>query len=184
MKKRIVVLLLLVLVLMPNVSSSRKEPRSTKTDVDKPQVLYLKTEFREIRINLSKLREDLKTLSTSMRAHESVQSYLIKRSYKKIGGIEAICRYMETVVDRLSVVEKDSLSYYCYLQKHGVKQMRNRSNEHLNNIKRMQTQILDDAATRLIDEAVENIRASLGLIDKVVETLQRCSGEEKPRLHH
>lgn len=184
MKKTIVVLLLLVLVLMPDVSFSRKKPKSTKTDVDKLQVLILKTEFRNIRINLSELRNDLKSLSTSMSAHESVQSYLIKRSYEEIGGTERICRYMESVTDRLSIVEKDRLSYYCYLQKHGIEQMRNRSNEYLNNIERMRTQISSTAAIQLIDKAVENIRSSSGLIDKVVEMLQRCSGEEKPRLHH
>jgi len=184
MKKTIVALLLLVLVLMPNVSSSRKEPRSTKTDVDKLQVLYLKAKFRNIGTDLSELRNDLKTLSTSLSAHESVQSYLIKRSYEEIESMEGICRYMESGMDRLLLVEKDRLSYYCYLQKYGIEQMRNRSNEYLNNIKKMRTQILNTAAMQLIDEAAENIRSSSGLIDKVVEMLQRCSGEEKPRLHH
>ncbi len=184
MKKTIVMLLLLALVLTPNVSFSRKEPRNTKTHVDKLQVLYLKTKFRNIRIDLSKLRNDLKTLSTSMSAHESVESYLIRRSYDKIGSMEAICRYMESITDKLSRVEKDKLSYYCYLQKYGIEQMKNRSNEYLNDIKKMRTQILNTAAMELIDEAAEKIRLSSGLIEKVVEMLQRCSGEEKPGLRH
>jgi hypothetical protein len=184
MKKTIVALLLLVLVLMPNVSFSRKEPRSGKADVDKLQVLYLKAKFRNIRIDLSRLRNDLETLSTSMTAHESVQSYLIKRSYEKIGGMEGICRYMESGMDRLLLVEQDKLSYYCYLKKYGIEKMRNRSNEYLNNIKKMRTQILDSAAIPLIDRAEENIRLSSGLMNKVVDMLQQCIGEEKPGSHH
>jgi molecular chaperone GrpE (heat shock protein) len=184
MKKTVVALLLLVLMLMPNVASSRKEASSTKADVDKLQVLYLKAKFKNIRINLSKLREDLKSLSTSMTAHEALQSDLIKRAYEAIGGTEAICEYMESMTDRLSRVEKDKLSYYCYLQKYGVEQMKSRSNEYLHNIKRMRTQISNREAIQLVGKAEENIRSSSGLIDKVVETLQQCRGEEKPRLHH
>jgi hypothetical protein len=184
MKRTIVVLLLLALVLMPNVSFSRNEPRSPKTHVDERQLLFIKTKFRNIRIDLSKLRNDLKTLSIPMTAHESVESYLIRCSHDKIGSMEAICRYLENMTDKLSHVEKDKLSHYCYLQKHGIEQMKNRSNEYLNNIKKIRTQISSTAAMELIDQAAEKISSSSGLIEIVVDMLQRCSGEEKPGLHH
>jgi hypothetical protein len=184
MKKTIVVLSLLALVLMPDVSSSRTEPRSTKTEVDKPQVLYLQNEFRDIRMDLSELRKDLERISTSMSAHESVQSYLIRRSYENIGSMEGICRYMESMTGKLSHVETDKLAYYCHSQQYGAQQMRNHSNECLSNIEKMRTHILVMAATPLMDEAAEKIRSSSVLIDKVLKMLQQHGGEEKPRLHH
>ncbi|UCD87518.1 MAG: hypothetical protein JSV01_07135 [Desulfobacterales bacterium] len=180
MKKTIVALLLLVLMLMPDSASSRKEAKGAQAGVDKLQVLYLKTKFRNVRINLSRLREELERISTSMSAHESIQSHVIKRSCVAIGGTEAICEYMENITDGLSHVEKGKLSYYCYLQKYGVEKMKSQSDEYLHTIKEMHTQISNAIAMQLIDKAQMNIRSSSELINKVVETLQRCSGE----VHH
>jgi hypothetical protein len=184
MKKAILALLLSVLVLMPNVSSSRAEPTSARADVDKLHAQHLKTKFRNIREDLSRVRNDLETISTSMTAHESVQSYLIKRSYEDIGSMAGICRYMEKGMDGLLLVEEDKLSYYCYLQEYGIERMGTRSNEYLKNIKKRRAKISDSAALRLLDRATENIRLSSGLIDNVVEMLQQCSDQEGPASHH
>ncbi len=184
MKKAILALSLSILVLMPNVSSSRAEPTSAKVEVDKSHVQHLKTKFRNIREDLSRVRNDLETISTSMTAHESVQSYLIKRAYEDIGSMAGICRYMERGMDGLLLVEEDKLAYYCYLQKYGIERMGNRSHEYLNNIKKMRDKISDKAALRLIDGAAENIRLSSGLIDNVVEMFQQYSGQEEPASHH
>jgi hypothetical protein len=67
-KKAILALLLSVLMLMPNVSSSRAEPTSAKADVDKLPALHLKTKFRNIREDLSRVRNDLETISTSIQS--------------------------------------------------------------------------------------------------------------------
>lgn len=184
MKKTVVVLLLSVFMVMPNVAFSRKQANSTKCDVDKLQVLYLKAKFKNIRTNLYKLREDLKSLSTSMTAHESLQSDLIKRSCEAIGGMEAICEYMESMTDRLSHVQKDKQSYYCYLQKYGAEKMKSQSYGYLHTIKEMRPKVSDEIVMQLMDKAQENIRSSSGLIDKVLATLQQCMGQEKPRSHH
>ena len=119
-----------------------------------------------------------------MTAHESVQSYLIKRAYEDIGSMAGICRYMERGMDGLLLVEEDKLSYYCYLQEYGIEKMGNRSNEYLNNINKIRAKISDKAALRLIDGAAENIRLSSGLIDNVVEMLQQCAAQEEPASHH
>lgn len=184
MKKRIVVLSLLVLSLMPSASSSRTEPGKAIPGVDKPQAQHLNTEFREIRRELSQMREDLTTLSSSMTAHESVQSHLIRLSSENIRSMEGICRYMETMTVRLSLVEEDRLSYYCNSQKYSAEQMKNRTNEYLNNIKEMRGEMLITAASPLIDEATQKILSSSSLIDEVAKMLNQCSSEEKPRSHH
>ncbi len=180
MKKTLVMLLLLVLMLMPNDASSIKEVEGIQAGIDKLQVLYLKTKFGNVRTELSELREELVKISSSMGAHESTQSYLIKRSCEAIGGAEAICEYMENVMDGLSHVEKDKLSYYCYLQEYGVEKMKIQSDEYLHTIKEMRPQISNEIAIQLIDKAQKNIHSSSELINKVVETLQRCSEE----VHH
>jgi hypothetical protein len=184
MNKGIVMLSLLALLLVPGASFSRTEPGSAITDVDKLQVLYLNTKFRDIRTSLSQLRGDLKSLSASMKADEFAQSYLIRRSNENIRSMEGVCRYMEGITNRLSHVKEDKLSYYCNLQKYGIEQMRNRSNEYLSNIKEIRAEISVVAASPLIDEVTEKILLSSVLINKVVKMLEQCSGEEEPASHH
>ena len=182
MKRTIVLLLLMVIMLVPDSSPASKP--STNADVDKLQVQYLKAGFSNIRLNLSRLRNDLKMLSSSMTAHESTEAYLIKRSCDNIGSVEAICQYMERGMNSLLFVEADKVSYYCYLQKHGIEQMRKRSHEYLNNIKTMRTHVGTLAAAGLIAEAEGSILQSSGLIDKVLQMFQRHIGEEEKDTHH
>ena len=184
MKKTIVVLPLLALLLMPSAASARTGSGNVIADVDKLQVESLNAKFTHIRTDLSQLRANLRSVSSSMTAHESVQLYLIRRSYEDLRNMEGICRFMESFTNRLAHVEADKRSYYCNAQEYSIEQMRGHSNECLSDLKEIRSEISITPALTLIDAATEKIHSASVLLDKVVNMLQQCSPEEEPHLHH
>ncbi len=184
MRKTLVVSLILGLVLVPLLSMASKGADYGETEIDKVQLLRLGTKFRNIGRDLSKLKDDLESLTASMTAHESAQAYLVKQSYQEIEDIEGICRYMEGVIGRLTLVDKDKLSYYSYLQRYGIELMRKQSDQSWNNLQKMRSEISIAAATELIDQASQDIRSSSGLMDEVIQMLPHADKEEKAGSHH
>lgn len=184
MKKRILVLFLSVLVLIPSSSSSQGESTNVKAGVDRLYASHLKNRFRDAREDLSRIKKDLEAISTSITSHESTQSYLVKRSYEDIESVAGICLYLERGMDELLLVKEDKLSYYCYLKKYGIEKMQAQSNNYLKKITKRRAEISHEAALRLLGRATEDIRLSSGLMEDVVEMLQRCSQKEGAASHH
>lgn len=184
MKQIVSVLLLLVGILIPGTSLSLHEMAGGVKDLDRSEILEIKVNLRHNIEDLSLLKAELVTLSTSMTASQGKERYLIMRSEENIENIEGIYRYAEDTLNEVLLVEQDRISYHHYLKEYGIEKMRGRVNECLRHLQDALAEISNRDALRAIGQATETIRSSSKLLARAIEIVQQHSRENEPPLRH
>lgn len=179
MKKTIVLLLLLLTFFVPNVSSSQNGITTGSKDIDKLEILNIKNKLGDYIKELSVIKNNLKQIHTSMSASQAKERFYIIHSRENIENIQGIYMYVDNTLQEILLMKKDKIRYYRYLKEYEINQMRRLTNEYLNNIQRMHTQISNKTALHLIDKATETIHSSSELLDEAIEIVQQHSEQKK-----
>jgi len=175
MKKMIVLLSLLMTVLIPRPSYSQEAGTKDLRQLDKAEVLDIRSRLTQNAEKLSSIGENLKRACTSMGASQAEDRFLAMHSRENIMNIAGIYRYVADNLDELLLMKKDKVPYYAYLEEYGLEQMRRLQDEYFNHVLRIHGQISSAAASHPIDEAARIIRSSSGLLDKAIDIIKQQS---------
>ena len=125
------------------------------------------------------IKNNLKQIHTSMSASQAKERFYIIHSRENIENIQGIYMYVDNTLQEILLMKKDKIRYYRYLKEYEINQMRRLTNEYLNNIQRMHTQISNKTALHLIDKATETIHSSSELLDKAIDIVRQHSEQKE-----
>ena len=173
------VFMLLWLLVMPISGAPSSLVRMTKDlkSVDEFQVEQIERNLREKEQNLSRLRQDLRHIYTSMTSFHAKERFELLRCQENMAHTQRVYNYVTDRLQQLFLTKEDRIPYYAHLQNAGLEEMKTSVSQHLANIERARAQIKDKSALYLIDRAIETIRSSLDLLDRVMEVLR---GHKRP----
>jgi hypothetical protein len=174
MKKMIVVLSLLLTVFIPRASSSQEEGTKALKDVEKREVLDVKTKLMEATQTLSLVTKDLKEVYTSMDSGQAQERFAVIHCRENVANIEGIYRYIVDSLDGFLLTKKNKVAYYGYLNEYGFEQMRRLQDQYLADIQSLCSQI-PTKAIGVINKAVETIDGSSRLLDEAIAIIHEHS---------
>jgi hypothetical protein len=173
MKNLLAVLVLLFVISVPKAPFSQELRTQDLADLDKSEILNIKIKLGNAIANLSVLENDLRAVYTSMISPHAKERFLIMRSSEDIASTKAIYIYIEDVLQSMSVMKKEKMPYFSYVSGYSIEQMRRLEAEYLDDLTRIYGEVSTNDALHLIAKAIETIRSSSEMLDKVVQIMQR-----------
>jgi hypothetical protein len=167
------------LLVMPVSGAPSSLERMTEDlkSVDEFQVKQIERNLREKGQNLSRLKQDLHHIYTSMTSFRAEERFELLKCQENMAHTQRVYHYVTDMLQQVRLMKEDRIPYYAYLQKAGIEEMKTSVSQHLTNIERARAHIEDKSALNLIDKAIETIGSSLDLLDFLTEAFR---GDKKP----
>lgn len=140
---------------------------------DRFQVEEIVHALRKEAKNLSLLKRDLYLIYTSMTSLQAKERFELLGCQENMAHAKGVYTYLADMLEQFLLVKGDKISYYSYLEKDGIEEMKTSVSQYLTNIERARAQIKDKSALSLIDKTLETIGSSLHLLDRVIQLLNQ-----------
>jgi hypothetical protein len=168
------VFMLLWLLVTPVSGAPSSPDRMTKDlkSVDEFQVEQIERNLVGKGEKLSRLKQDLYHIYTSMTSFQAQERFELLRCQENMAHTQGVYNYVTDRLQQLLLMKNDRMPYYAYLEEAGIEEMKTSVKQHLANIERARAYIKDKSALSLLDKAIETIGSSLDLLDRLTEVFR------------